>query len=158
MPTIRIEIIVNAPRTRVFDLARSIDLHTDTMSKHKKIAVAGTTSGLINLDETVTWETTHFGIRQKLTSKITIYDRPIRFRDAMIKGAFSRFSHDHFFEEANQRTLMKDVFDYNSPLGILGNIANALFLEKYMKKLLEERNKLIKEIAESESWRNFLFP
>ena len=51
---------------------------------------------------------------------------------------------------------MKDVFDYDSPLGILGKIADALFLEKYMREILTERNQTIKKIAESDDWRKFL--
>lgn len=158
MPIIKIEILVNAPRARVFDLSRSIDLHAETMSKHNEKAVAGITSGLININEIVTWEAIHFGVKQKLTSKITMFDRPVHFRDSMVKGAFARFDHDHFFDEANPGTIMKDIFDYDSPLGILGNIADTLFLEKYMKNMLEERNNLIKGIAESEDWRKFLSP
>jgi len=158
MPIIKIEMPVNAPLERVFDLAHSIDLHTETMSKLKEKAVAGRTSGLINIRETVTWEAIHFGVKQKLTSKITMFDRPVHFRDSMVKGAFARFDHDHFFDEANLGTIMKDIFDYDSPLGILGNIADTLFLEKYMKNMLEERNNLIKGIAESEDWRKFLSP
>jgi len=155
MPIIKIEIIVDAPRERVFDLARSIDLHAETMSEHKEKAVAGKTNGLINFGETVTWEAVHFGVKQKLTSKITIFDRPAHFRDSMIKGAFARFDHDHFFEDAHSGTLMKDFFDYNSPLAILGNVADALFLKKYMRKMLEDRNELIKKIAEGKDWQKF---
>ena len=136
MPIIKIEMPVNAPLERVFDLACSIDLHTETMSKLKEKAVAGRTSDLINIGETVAWEATHFGVKQRLTSKITILYRPVHFRDSIVKGAFTRFNHDHFFEKSNSGILMKDVFDYSSPLGMLGNIADALFLKKYMTKML----------------------
>jgi len=156
MPIIKIEVIVNAPIERVFDLARCIDLHEETMSKHKEKAVAGVTKGLINFGETVTWQATHFGILQKLTSKITAFERPRHFRDTMISGAFARFDHDHFFDETNRKTLMRDVFDYDSPLWIFGKIADALFLESYMRKILTERNELIKQTAESENWRKFI--
>lgn len=156
MPTIEIEFEINAPIERVFDLARCIDLHEETMSKTNEKAIDGVTKGLINLGETVTWQATHFGIRQKLTSKITEYNRPFHFQDIMLKGAFKRFTHDHFFEQKDKKVLMKDIFDYDSPLWILGKIADALVLESYMKNLLTERNLLIKKIAESEDWRNFL--
>lgn len=156
MPIIEIEVVINAPIERVFDLARCIDLHEETMSKTNEKAIDGVTKGLINLDETVTWQATHFGIRQKLTSKITEYKRPNHFRDIMLKGAFKRFTHDHFFEQKGEKVLMKDVFDYDSPLWILGKIADALILESYMKNLLLERNLLIKRIAESEDWRKFI--
>src|SRR5437868_4022865 len=156
MPVIEIEIEINAPIERVFDLARCIDLHEKTMSKTREKAIAGRTKGLIDLGETVTWQATHFGIRQKLTSKITAYDRPFHFRDVMLKGAFKNFVHDHFFYENGGKVLMKDVFDYDSPLGIFGKLADVLFLENYMKNLLLERNLLIKKTAEGTNWRNFL--
>ena len=44
---------------------------------------------------------------------------------------------------------MKDVFDYTSPLGILGKIADGLFLKRYMRRLLEDRNQVLKQQAES---------
>lgn len=156
MPVINLKTIIKAPVERVFDLARSIDLHKATMSRHNEIAVAGVTSGLINLGETVTWQATHFGIRQKLTSKITGFARPRYFRDSLVSGAFARFDHEHFFEQIEEKTLVRDKFDYDSPLGILGSIADWLFLEKYMKNMLEERNRIIKRIAESDDWRKFL--
>ena len=156
MPKIQLEIVVNAPIERVFDLARSIDLHQDSMSHTKERAIAGKTEGLIGLGETVTWEATHFGIKQNLTSIITVCDRPNRFSDSMVSGAFARFDHDHVFEEIDGKTMMRDVFDYGSPLGFLGNIADFLFLESYMKRLLEKRNTDIKSAAESDDWRKFL--
>ena len=156
MPVIEIEIEISAPVERVFDLARCIDLHEETMSKSGEKAIGGVTKGLINLGETVTWQATHFGVKQKLTSKITVFNRPFHFRDVMLKGAFKSFTHDHFFEQKGEKVLMKDVFEYASPLRILGKIADALILEKYMTKLLAERNLLIKKIAESEDWRRFL--
>lgn len=126
------------------------------MSHTNEKAVAGVTKGLINLGETVTWEATHFGIRQRLTSKITVCERPTKFGDTMVSGAFARFDHDHFFEEINGQTIMRDLFDYDSPLGILGNIADFLFLENYMKNLLIARNDLIKQVAEGDEWKKFL--
>ena len=156
MPIIKIKTKINAPIERVFDLARCIDLHTESMSESNEKAVAGKTKGLINKDETVTWEAIHFGIKQKLTSKITIFERPHRFRDSMVKGTFKRFDHDHFFETKDLHTIMKDVFDYDSPLRFIGNIADAVFLENYMKKLLESRNMLIKAVAESDDCKKYI--
>jgi ligand-binding SRPBCC domain-containing protein len=114
------------------------------------------TRGLIELGQTVTWEAVHFGIRQQLTSRITVCDRPRHFQDVMVSGAFAGFVHDHFLEEHGNTTTMRDVFDYTSPYGALGKIADALFLERYMTNLLEERNRRIKQVAESEEWRKFI--
>ncbi|MGI9054286.1 MAG: SRPBCC family protein [Pyrinomonadaceae bacterium] len=156
MPVIKTEIEINAPIERVFDLVRCINLHTETMRQHNEKAVGGVTSGLITINETVTWEATHFGVRQKLTSKITAFDRPHHFQDEMVSGAFKKFTHNHFFTETASGTKIADVFNYESPLGLLGRIADALFLEKYMRTMLAERNSTIKRVAESDEWRKFL--
>lgn len=99
MPKITLETEIDAPMERVFDLARCIDLHAETMSKYREKAVAGKTRGLIGLNETVTWEAVHFGFKQTLTSKITKFDRPHHFRDVMVSGIFKHLTHDHFFVE-----------------------------------------------------------
>ena len=157
MPVIKLETEINAPVERVFDLSRSIDLHTKSTSASGEEAIAGRTSGLINFGETVTWRATHFGVRQTLTSKIVAFERPTHFHDSMQRGIFERIDHDHFFEEiADGKTLMHDRFDYAAPLWILGKIADILFLESYMTRFLQERNRLIKEIAESEKWREYI--
>lgn len=156
MPTIKLKTTINVPIERVFDLSRCITLHEKSMSKHKEKAIGGITEGLINLGESVTWEATHFGIKQKLTSKITEFDRPNHFQDTMTKGAFKSFIHDHFFEQSGTKTIMRDVFNYTSPMRILGKIADLIFLEKYMTELLEERNELIRKVAESGDWKNFI--
>ena len=140
----------------VFDLSRSIDLHKISTQQTNEKAIAGITSGLIKKDEWVTWRARHFGIYQKLTVRITAFNQPTYFADEMQKGIFKRFKHDHIFSEIGEQTMMVDVFDYESPLGILGKMADLLFLKSYMKRFLEHRNKTIKQYAETEKWKEVL--
>jgi ligand-binding SRPBCC domain-containing protein len=139
---------IYAPREICFDVARDIDIHTQSTSQTDERAIAGVTSGLIGLNETVTWEAIHFGIKQKLTVRITEFDFPNRFVDEMEKGAFKRFYHTHEFIEKENGTLMIDTFDYTSPFGLVGKLADRLFLEKYMKEFFVTRNRFLKKIAE----------
>lgn len=148
MPKIKTDMLINAPREICFDAARDIDLHTQSTSQTNERAIAGVTSGLIELNETVTWEAIHFGIKQKLTVRITEFDFPNRFVDEMEKGAFKRFYHVHEFTEKQNGTLMIDTFDYTSPLGLIGKLADRMFLERYMKEFLVMRNRFIKKVAE----------
>ena len=148
MPKIELTTGINAPIEKVFDLARSINLHMESTKHTGEQAIAGKTSGLIGLGETVTWRAKHFGIRQTLTSKITGFDRPNYFVDEMVQGAFKSIRHEHRFSYSDGRTLMKDTFIFESPLGILGRFFNWLVLTRYMTRLLEQRNKVIKEAAE----------
>lgn len=156
MPVIDIATRINAPIQRVFDLSRSVDLHTASTAQTAERAVAGVTSGLIALGQEVTWRARHFGIWQNLTSRITAFEPPSYFRDSLVRGAFRRFDHDHFFSEQGDITVMRDVFDYESPLGVLGRMADRLFLKRYMKQLLVTRNAVIKAAAETEEWRRYI--
>lgn len=148
MPKIKIELIINAPREVVFDLARSIDFHKESTKQTKEEAIAGKTSGLLNLGESVTWKAKHFGFWLTLESKITDFDYPNSFVDEMVKGSFKSFKHTHIFEVKNEKTIMTDIFDYKSPYGILGKFADWLFLKNYMTRFLSKRNFLIKKHCE----------
>jgi len=148
MPTIRLETRVKADIETVFDLSRSIDLHVESTKHTGESAIAGKTSGLIELDETVTWRARHFGIWQTLTSKITQMQRPVLFVDEMVDGAFRSIKHEHHFSETDGITLMTDVFTFETPLGWFGAMADKLFLTRYMTRLLLERNQVIKTYAE----------
>ena len=156
MPVIELELFVAAPIERVFDLSRSVELHVRSTGNTAEVPVAGVTSGLMEQGDEVTWEATHLGIRQRLTSRITAMERPTHFRDSMVQGAFARFDHDHWFEEVEGGTRMSERFDYRSPLGPLGVLADLLFLKGYMKRFLARRNEEIKAAAESDEWRVFL--
>lgn len=156
MPRIELHTEIKAKKEIVFDLSRSIDLHKISTQHTKETAVAGRTSGLIGMHESVTWRAKHFGIYQKLTSKITEFDRPNYFADEMVRGAFRGFKHQHHFVAINSGTLMTDIFEYKSPLGILGKLADSIFLKKYMTDLLVERNRIVKEFSESDKWQKIL--
>ncbi len=153
MPIIRLTTEINAPIEICFDLSRSIDLHKISTAHTNEEAIAGRTKGLIEQNETVTWQARHFGIKQKLTSKITAFDRPNFFEDQQVKGAFKSFKHEHKFEQIGEKVVMTDVFDFIAPFGIFGRIFNKLILTQYMTNLLVTRNQVIKEFAETEKWK-----
>ncbi len=149
MTTIQLLTNINAPTEVVFDLSRSVDLHIESTRQTGEKAVAGKTTGLMELGECVTWRAKHFGITQNLTSRITEMDRPNFFVDEMEKGIFKSFKHTHRFKPIATGTLMEDVFEYKSPLGFLGKLADVIFLKNYMQRLLEIRNETIRVHAEA---------
>ena len=139
---------IRAPREVCFDLARDLDLHLRSMARSGEQAVAGRTTGLIGLGEEVTWRARHFGIHHHHTSRITAFDRPSYFRDSMVAGRFKTFEHDHIFEAVDGGTRMRDILLFESPLGILGRCVDRLVLARYLTRLLEERNRVIRAAAE----------
>lgn len=149
VPIIEIDTLIPAPAHVCFDLARDIGLHVRSLAETKEKIVAGIGGGLIGADQEVTWEATHFLIRQRLSIRITAFDPPHHFRDSQVDGPFRRMDHDHFFfpEDNGAATRMVDRFDYESPLGWLGRLADVLFLERYLHHLLETRNKCLEAAA-----------
>jgi ligand-binding SRPBCC domain-containing protein len=150
---------IRAPVERCFDLARSVEVHLagNTHCGETAVASSGVTSGLLGVRQQVTWRAKHFGIWHTLTSEITLMDRPAYFQDTMIRGIFRYMRHDHFFRLLSpELTEMTDVFCFAAPFPGIGRLAEITFLGDYMSALLNERNSVIRQIAESEEWRKYL--
>ena len=60
MPTIYLSTFILATPEIVFDLSRNIDLHQISTKQTYEKVIAGKMSGLIELDESVTWRAKHF--------------------------------------------------------------------------------------------------
>jgi ligand-binding SRPBCC domain-containing protein len=149
MSEIYLKTFIKADIQTVFDLARDIDLHQKSTSKTNEKAIAGRTSGLIENDETVTWRAKHLGVYQTHTSKIINMEKPYQFTDIMLKGTFKSLKHQHIFKQEGENTIMIDMFEYESPYGLIGKFFNKIFLTNYLKNFLLERNESIKTTAEN---------
>jgi ligand-binding SRPBCC domain-containing protein len=150
---------IHAPIERCFDLARSVEVHLagNVHWGERAVAASGLTSGLLDLRQNVTWRAKHFGVWHTLTSEITAMDRPAYFQDTMVRGILRYMRHDHFFRLLSPGlTEMRDVFCFAAPLPVVGRLAEIVFLGRYMRTLLNERNSMIRQIAESEEWRKYL--
>jgi ligand-binding SRPBCC domain-containing protein len=142
----------------VFDLSRSIEAHQDSAEGTDERAVAGVIRGLVGLNDEVTWEARHFGFIQKLTIRVTAFDRPQHFQDILISGAFKRMVHNHEFLNHLGGTLMIDHFEFQSPLSVFGTVFDWLFLTRHMRRFLLHRNSVLKKLAESQEWTRYLGP
>jgi ligand-binding SRPBCC domain-containing protein len=131
---------VHAPVDRVFDAALDIDLHIASMAGSGERAIAGVTSGLIGLNEEVTWRARHVGIRWTMTSRIVELERPRRFVDQQVRGPFARFRHEHLFREVGGGTEMRDRVVFAAPWGALGWAVERAVLARYVRGLIERRN------------------
>jgi ligand-binding SRPBCC domain-containing protein len=156
MPTIHLTTFIAAPVERVFDLSRSIDLHKQSMTRHKEEAVAGTRFGLIEKDETVTWKARHLFKNRILKTRITEMKRPEIFTDEQAEGDFKLLKHEHHFKPCDNGTIMIDIINFEAPYGSVGKTFNKIYLTKYLRKLIEQRNSFIKKFAEGGDWKKLL--
>jgi len=156
MPKIHITTFISAPVERVFNLSRSINLHKISTAHTKEEAIAGVTSGLINVNETVTWKARHLFKTRQYTSIITAMEKPSYFVDEMQKGDFKSLRHEHHFKAVDNGTIMIDIMEFESPYGSIGKCFNAVYLKKYIERFLLKRNAVIKEYAETQKWKAIL--
>jgi ligand-binding SRPBCC domain-containing protein len=133
----------STPKSELFDRARSIDAHKDSMAQSREKAVDGVTSGLISLGEEVTWRAWHFGVPLQMTSRITEMESPDYFVDEQVKGPFRRFRHVHEFIQDPAGTTMVDRIEFAAPFGPLGRLVEKLVLARYLRKLIETRNRFL---------------
>ena len=148
MTTIKLTTVIKAPIHLVFDHARNIDIHQESAGKSNEIAIAGTTFGLINKGETVTWRGKHFGVFLQHQSLISQMEQPSYFVDEQLNGHFKSFKHHHFFEESDGKTIMTDVMEYETPFGIFGQLFDKLALKQHLTQFLIERNTYLKFVTE----------
>lgn len=156
MPTIHLTTFIAAPADIVFDLSRHIGLHAESMSKHKEEAVAGTRFGLIEKDETVTWRARHLFRNRLLRTKITEMKKSEMFTDEQAEGDFKKMKHEHHFKPCDNGTIMIDLLYFESPYGAIGRFFNSVYLTNYMRRLIEHRNMVIKDYAETDKWKKLL--
>jgi ligand-binding SRPBCC domain-containing protein len=134
-----------------------VDFHIYSASNTGELAIGGRTSGLLVFDDEVTWRARHFGVWQTLTVRITAFEPRAYFRDSMVRGAFARFDHDHYFgDDGRGGTIMRDHVDFAAPLGLLGRIGERLVLTNYLHRFLTARNGELKGVAESDAWKQFV--
>jgi ligand-binding SRPBCC domain-containing protein len=129
------------PKSELFDLARSVDVHKDSMAQSREEAVAGVRSGLMSLGEEVTWRAWHFGVPLQMTSRITEMQSPDYFVDEQVKGPFRRFRHVHEFRQDPAGTTMLDRIEFEAPFGPIGRLVEKLVLARYLQRLIETRNR-----------------
>jgi len=149
VPTIRISTSIDAAPERCFDLARDVAAHVRSTAGTDERAVGGVTVGLLELGDEVTWEARHLGTRQRLTVRISRFERPRLFEDVLVRGAFASLRHVHEFVPRDGGTTMLDTFTFASPLGPLGAIVDRLFLTGYMRRFLLARAEELKRMAEA---------
>lgn len=142
---------------RVFDLSRSIDLHKISVAATIEEAIAGRTTGLISENETVTWRARHLFKTREFTSCIVSMQAPSFFCDEMIKGDFKSFRHEHYFKKVENGTILIDKLQFETPYGIIGRLANQLFLGAYIERFIVQRNEVIRDYAESAKWQEVLY-
>lgn len=166
MPQIERTVEVHAPLGRVFAFVTDI-------RNHSRVAPPETQEELLDAGDTplrvgtiVRLRARYGGIRWTLTSRITAFDPPgplhpdtAYFRDEQVQGPFALWRHDHWFAATSDGgTRLTDRFTYAAPLGPLGRIAERIWLNDRLRRLMEHLQATEKRLLEEEESGTQLFP
>ena len=157
MPTIRQEIVVNAPCQRCFDLTRSIDFHVASSREIDARAEGGRCTGLSGAGDYTVWSARFFGVRSSMVTEIGDFKNGVGFRDRMTTGLLRQFEHTYRFAPlAGGACAMSDELIMEAPFLFLGRIVERVYLGPRMRHLVGLRLEAIKRAAESDQWRQYL--
>ncbi|MBS1821619.1 MAG: hypothetical protein JST61_06550 [Acidobacteria bacterium] len=112
--------------------------------------------GLLDSGDRVVWYGWKFGLPHVHESRVATFDPPHTFCDAMERGRFKRFEQEFNFSEVAGHTLVLGYVRYSMYLGPVGRMAGRRVVLPHMVKLLRARLALLKQVAESEQWRQYL--
>ncbi|MDI6098765.1 SRPBCC family protein [Actinoplanes sp. NEAU-A12] len=141
--------VINAATGTVFDLERDVDVHAESLAGSRETATTTTGRRQLTLGDEVTFRARHFGLRWRMTSRISAYNRPHHFVDEQTRGPFRALRHEHHFEDLGDgRTRMTDRMTIRAPFGPVGAVTTRIVLAPYLKRLLTKRAVHIKRLAE----------
>jgi ligand-binding SRPBCC domain-containing protein len=86
------------------------------------------------------------GIRLDWCTEITQVNHLTYFVDEQREGPYTIWHHQHHFEEIEGGVLMTDIIHYKIPFGVLGNLANRLFIKRQLRSIFEFRIKKVNEL------------
>jgi ligand-binding SRPBCC domain-containing protein len=86
------------------------------------------------------------GIKTTWVTEITQVRDGEYFIDEQRVGPYTMWHHQHLLEEKGGGVLMTDIITYQPPFGILGSIANSLFIRKKLEGIFEYRFKVLEEV------------
>jgi ligand-binding SRPBCC domain-containing protein len=86
------------------------------------------------------------GLRLDWCTEITQVEHLKYFVDEQREGPYSIWHHQHHLKEITGGVIMTDIIHYKVPFGVLGKIANNLFVRRQLREIFEFRFKRVNEI------------
>jgi len=155
MLTLTDTVLIHAPIDRCFALSTSLAIVQRELKMHP---VEGRVNGLVTAGDTIRWEGMQLGFRNYHVSLIVpeTWNPPHFFQDRMIAGRFRSFTHDHHFTQTTEGTRLDDEVRFSMKLIWGGNLAGRAIVAPHIRGLLHRRFHLLKRLAESDEWRQYL--
>lgn len=140
-------ILINAPIERVFDF------HNDTNNlveiTPKSISVSFETRGEPGLGQDIYLSIRQFVfLKTRWHVRITEHIPPTKMVDEQVKGPFAYWKQTRLLTKRGACTELTDVIEYQVPFGVLGMLANKLFVRRQIISMFAYRQACTKALLE----------
>lgn len=156
MYSIHLTTFIKAPVKLVFDLSRNATVFKKALEGRNETLTANASGILLNVSDTITLSAKHLGKTRTMTLRVTEMNEPEKFVEEQVKGDLKSFRHEHHFKEVENGSLLIDMIYMEEPRDAVGGLMGKLFMKGYFEKILNKRNALIKQYAESDKWRTVM--
>lgn len=146
-PVVIFETVVQAPIEDVWDFHRSAEALRLLTPPNRKVEVLGDQTEVVE-GSVHRIRVRQFGVPILWVAKITEVRPPHEFVDVALKSPFKSWTHRHQFFPHEEGTLVRDVIDYELPLGPLGRLADRLFVRRDLERLFAYRHEVTKRTLE----------
>jgi hypothetical protein len=106
------------------------------------------------LNDVTTWSARFFGLRFKISTRMTSFNPPFSLTENLERGLLLEFGHVYSLRSLESGLVeLGDCFTFRSPLGAW---FDALVFKPIMTRTMSARLNGLKELAETNGWKKFL--
>lgn len=139
MAHIQISRVIEAPRTKVFEILSNPDHLPDLLRGDIYVEVLSQ-GQKIGLGSEVRIAMTRLGVKQLVQLRMDDFLHSKRMMYHQVEGFFKTWTHITKFDDHGEGfTRVTDLVDYTLPFGLLGNLSDDLFVKGDMTRILENR-------------------
>jgi ligand-binding SRPBCC domain-containing protein len=100
----------------------------------------------LQLGSRITLKGRRWGIPQRITSEVVVFEAGALFVDEQRSGPFRKWIHTHRFTAVPEGTQVQDTIEFEAPGGLLGLVVTESFILKDLEKLFAYRAEKLREI------------
>ena len=136
--------VISAARNQVFDYVSNINSLPEIMSVDYKIESTAPV-GKLKVGSEYEIKITRMGISVAWSIVIEDVVPNVFVRDRQSRGPFALWIHTQKFEDHGESTLLTDLIEYDVPFGLLGKLADDIFIRRDLENIFRHRHQKILE-------------
>jgi ligand-binding SRPBCC domain-containing protein len=137
--------LIAAPREQVFEFFSKAENLEKLTPPFLRFRILTSLPIEMKRDQLIEYRIGLGGVPMNWLTRISEWQPPQRFVDEQRRGPYRYWHHSHEFEEADAGTSMRDVVEYELPLGPLGQLAHGLLVQRLLQRIFDYREQAVRD-------------